>query len=121
LQEEEEVTLNKLLYLCKQGCLLEKHASDFLQHDIKEISELEELDHTEEEDQRKAELQKHKESIEMSLAPSSNNLSDSSSDFMRSLSTDMSFFFLSGSQQIQFDALFRDNSIMLSEHSANAP
>jgi hypothetical protein len=50
LCEEEETALNKLLCLCKQGCLLEKYAGDFLQCDIKEISELEELDCAEEED-----------------------------------------------------------------------
>jgi hypothetical protein len=48
LCEEEETALNKLLHLCKQDCLLEKHAGDFLQHDIKEISELEELNYAEE-------------------------------------------------------------------------
>jgi hypothetical protein len=30
LCKEEETALNKLLCLCKQGCLLEKHAGDFL-------------------------------------------------------------------------------------------
>ena len=54
LREEEETALNKLLRLRKQGRLLEKRAGDFLQHDIKEISELEELDCAKEEDQRKA-------------------------------------------------------------------
>jgi hypothetical protein len=50
LYKEEETALNKLLHLCKQGCLLEKHAGDFLQYNIKEISELEELDCAEEKD-----------------------------------------------------------------------
>ena len=42
--------LNKLLHLCKQDHLLKKHTDDFLQHDIKKISELKELDCAEEKD-----------------------------------------------------------------------
>jgi hypothetical protein len=49
LCKKEETALNKLLYLYKQDQLFEKCAGDFLQYNIKKISELEELDYTEEE------------------------------------------------------------------------
>jgi hypothetical protein len=56
------------------------------------------LDCAEEEDWRKAD-QKYKESTEVSLASLSDSLLNSSSGFVESLSTDMSFFSLLTSQQ----------------------
>ena len=47
LEEEEEVVLAKLLHLQKQKWLLQKHAGDFITHDIKEVKELEELEEKE--------------------------------------------------------------------------
>ena len=47
LEEEEEVALAKLLCLWKQKWLLQKCASNFIAHDIKEVKELEELEEKE--------------------------------------------------------------------------
>jgi adenine-specific DNA glycosylase len=60
LQEEEEQAMAKILRLRKQQKLLKKRAGEFLQKDIKDISELEKLEE-EEEKQREAERQKQAE------------------------------------------------------------
>jgi muconolactone delta-isomerase len=44
LQEEEEQAMAKILRLRKQQKLLKKRAGEFLQKDIKDISELEKLE-----------------------------------------------------------------------------
>ena len=68
LEEEEEVALAKLLCLWKQKWLLQKHAGDFITHNIKEIKELEELEEKEHnacEEQEALQKQQEKAAVEI--------------------------------------------------------